>query len=268
MSFKIKAAKNTDVKNIEAQIKEASSAYYRGEPIMSDAQFDAIEDQLREQDPNNAWFKQVTRETAEYGKKIAHKYILIGSVDKVHSIQESKLVRSCPSVSISLKLDGSSMVVYYVDGKVQCALTRGDGQYGIDVTSKYNKIVEKYNVTAKKYPRQYSQIKKNDIMRLSIELIDGIPHQYIRNYVPIKIERFFLNSEIELKEKERDFINIHFSIENSFLYKFRLIKLPNGLGGFNVTLHHIICDAWSMSILIDQIVTLYSKLKNRKHNRR
>ncbi len=111
-------------------------------------------------------------------------------------------------------------------------------------------------------------IKKNDIMRLSIELIDGIPHQYIRNYVPIKIERFFLNSEIELKEKERDFINIHFSIENSFLYKFRLIKLPNGLGGFNVTLHHIICDAWSMSILIDQIVTLYSKLKNRKHNRR
>ena len=161
MTFKIKAAKNTDVKNIEAQIKEASSAYYRGEPIMSDAQFDALEDQFREQDPNNAWFKQVTRETAEYGKKIAHKYILIGSVDKVHSIQESKLVRSCPSVSISLKLDGSSMVVYYVDGKVQCALTRGDGQYGIDVTSKYNKIVEKYNVTI---PEHYTGAIRGEVI--------------------------------------------------------------------------------------------------------
>lgn len=161
MAFKIKAVKNAEVKNIEAQIREASSAYYRGEPIMSDAQFDALEDQFRKQDPNNAWFEQVTRETAEYGKKIAHKYILIGSVDKVHSIQESKLARSCTSVSISLKLDGSSMVVYYVDGKVHCALTRGDGQYGIDVTSKYNKIVEKYNVTI---PEHYTGAIRGEVI--------------------------------------------------------------------------------------------------------
>lgn len=109
-------------------------------------------------------------------------------------------------------------------------------------------------------------IKKNDAMRLSLKIIDGVPYQYVKDYTPIKIERFFFDSSTELKRKEKEFINIPLSLEKSFLYEFRLVKLSNGFGGFNVTLHHIICDAWSMSLLINQIVTLYSNLKNRKEN--
>lgn len=105
-------------------------------------------------------------------------------------------------------------------------------------------------------------IKKNDVMRLAIKFIDGIPYQYVKDFTPIRVERYSFQSELELKEKEKEFIQVNLNLNNSFLYKFRLIKLPNGFGGFNVTLHHLICDAWSMSLLINQIVTLYSNLKN------
>lgn len=107
-------------------------------------------------------------------------------------------------------------------------------------------------------------IQKNDVMRLSLKIVDGIPYQYIKDYKPVKIKKFSFSSETELKEKEKEFINVDLDIRKSFLYEFRLVEMPNQKGGFNVTLHHLICDAWSMSLLINQIVTLYSKLKNGK----
>lgn len=51
-------------------------------------------------------------------------------------------------------------------------------------------------------------IKKNDAMRLSLKIIDGVPYQYVKDYIPIKIERFFFDSSTELKRKEKEFINI------------------------------------------------------------
>lgn len=144
--FRVKNSSNT----IVSQLKVASDAYYKGSPIMSDSEFDALEDSLRKQDPNNSWFSNITRESAEYGKKVQHKYCQIGSVDKIRSLTESRLRKSTDACSISLKLDGSSMVVYYTNGQVDYAATRGDGTYGMDVTSKYNKIVEKYNITIPK----------------------------------------------------------------------------------------------------------------------
>ena len=46
----------------------------------------------------------------------------------------------------------------------------------------------------------------------------------------------------------------------SNLYYFELFSLPNGFGGFNITLHHLITDAWGMSLAISQIIDNYAKL--------
>lgn len=129
-------------------LKKYSEAYYKGNPLVSDAEFDALEDSLRQEDPNNPYFNS-NREDYYYGKKVPHIYEFIGSVDKIHSIAESKLCNNGDSLIVSAKLDGSSMTVYFNRGSVVAA-TRGNGQVGQDITPYYQKIVEKYNISVPK----------------------------------------------------------------------------------------------------------------------
>lgn len=125
-------------------LEEYSKAYYEGNPIVTDAEYDRIEEELRQLDPQNPWFNRVRESTAVfYGQKQRHKYSFIGSIQKIHSLSESKIGGKH---SVSAKLDGTSMVVYFEDGKVDCALTRGDGVEGFDVTDKYLAIAGKYDI--------------------------------------------------------------------------------------------------------------------------
>ena len=103
-------------------------------------------------------------------------------------------------------------------------------------------------------------IKKNDGMRLAFELKDGITYQYVQEYTYKKMPIYNVNSKEELSTLEDIFIHTKFNISKSFLYEFKLIKLKNGHGGFNITLHHLISDAWSMSLLVSEIIDIYSKL--------
>ena len=111
-------------------------AYYTGNAEVSDEYFDSLIEDLRKIDPNDELLK-----TPGWGyvpsKKYSHWWDLkIGSLPKVQEGQQvpSQYLRS--ETRISAKLDGLSVVSYYIDGnRVQC-LTRGNGSEGIDVTSK------------------------------------------------------------------------------------------------------------------------------------
>lgn len=127
-----------------ADLIKYSEAYYAGRELISDVAFDALEEELRSLDPENSWFKQ-NRETAKsgFGVKFSHPYQFIGSIDKIHSVAESKILNAGRYV-ISAKLDGASLVTYFTAGKLDRALTRGDGLFGQDVTDKFLKIADKY----------------------------------------------------------------------------------------------------------------------------
>lgn len=127
---------------IVAKLQEYSDAYYQGHELISDADFDALEDELRSIDTENSWFKK-NRESV-YGAKYPHPYEFVGSIDKIHSLAESKLHDF--AIEVSAKLDGTSMVAYFENGKLVRALTRGDGYYGMDVTPHYLAITKKYPV--------------------------------------------------------------------------------------------------------------------------
>ena len=103
-------------------------------------------------------------------------------------------------------------------------------------------------------------IKKNDGMRLAFELQDDKTYQYIQDYSYKKLPIYSVDTEEELRSLENHFIHTKFNISKAFLYEFKLIKLKNGHGGFNITLHHLISDAWSMSLLVNEIIDIYSKL--------
>ena len=103
-------------------------------------------------------------------------------------------------------------------------------------------------------------IKKNEGLRISFELNNGVPYQYIRDFSYEKFPLYSIKSKEELYQLEKDFIHVHFNISKSFLYSFKLVQFEDGTGGFHVVVHHLISDAWSMSLLVSGIINLYSKL--------
>ena len=120
------------------EIRRFSQSYYEGHPEISDAEFDELYEQFKKDFPNSNYLKLPAKgfdPNATNLQKFKHKYSTVGSISKIHSMKEVDL--SDPLYyNISVKLDGSSLVLYYVDGQLERALTRGDGLYGLDVTNK------------------------------------------------------------------------------------------------------------------------------------
>jgi len=129
----------TDKVTLENQIKYYASKYYEGNPEISDEDFDDLVDKLREIDPDSYVLKSVGWGSGleTDGKKVSHKYQLIGSLQKV------KDFNGIPGFSrvVSAKLDGLSAVLYYEDGHLSRAVTRGNGIQGIDITDKIVRIL-------------------------------------------------------------------------------------------------------------------------------
>ena len=134
-----------------ASIQKHKDAYYNGTPLISDAAFDAIEDELRALEPNNPIFKTVGaplpgKAVSEWEK--ARHAIPMGSLNKAVSEAEfRKWATRCDdmakqqglkAISTHLftteKLDGLSLAVTYEKGVLKEAITRGDGEVGERIT--------------------------------------------------------------------------------------------------------------------------------------
>lgn len=120
--------------HLVTRLEAAREAYYNREPILSDAAFDALEDELRRLDPTNAYFRH--HGAAPTGTKVRHE-VPMGSLNKADNVAEmSKWYGDVgqPVVLVSDKLDGSSLSMKFEDGHLIQALTRGRDGVGEDVT--------------------------------------------------------------------------------------------------------------------------------------
>jgi DNA ligase (NAD+) len=120
-------------------LKARHAYYYSGEPIMSDAEFDALEDQLRQLVPDDPILALVGAPipTDAILTKARHA-MPMGSQNKVNSEAEFRTwVERCGggAVHASLKGDGASAAAYYREGRLVQAISRGDGQIGEDITA-------------------------------------------------------------------------------------------------------------------------------------
>lgn len=132
---------------LELKIKEAAQKYYTdGSSDLTDAEFDELVDQLRKENPESellkrtGWGYSITNDTTP-GKKYLHRYGEAGSLEKCRTWDEIRSEYKSNSIDISAKLDGLSVVLYYKDGVLDQALTRGDGRVGIDITDKIKVIL-------------------------------------------------------------------------------------------------------------------------------
>src|SRR5689334_6297 len=124
-------------------------AYYNGEPLVSDAAYDALEDELRELDPGHELLKSVGAPAAVTAWEKARHAIPMGSLNKAVSEDELRAwAARCdelgkkarlPSITSNLfvteKLDGLSLAVTYDKGQLADAITRGDGAIGERILS-------------------------------------------------------------------------------------------------------------------------------------
>lgn len=123
-------------------ITKAKQAYYfSGSPIMSDAEYDALESELADLCPQHALLQNVGAplpEAAQHLSKVKHS-MPMGSQAKVNTPEEFAAWCSRRPTSsglhCSLKADGCSIAAYYRKGKLVQAISRGDGETGEDVTA-------------------------------------------------------------------------------------------------------------------------------------
>jgi len=106
-------------------------------------------------------------------------------------------------------------------------------------------------------------IEKNEQIRARFIKDDKqILKQYYENYRKEKIKIVRLKNIDEKRVFEKEFCNNNFNIIGEKLYRFCIYQLDNGEGGIICSAHHLVCDAWSMTLLINSIIDTYTEKTN------
>lgn len=127
---------------IAEHLKEAKRAYYQTDlPLMSDDEFDALEEELRKINPHHEYFNAVGvhGEDNKASAKIRH-HIPMLSMGKAKSMDEAKkwLIRLAPKssweIAVEPKVDGLSACLLYTESQLSHVATRGDGKMGQNIS--------------------------------------------------------------------------------------------------------------------------------------
>ena len=134
-----------DIETLVTRLETARDAYYNGVPAMPDAEYDALEDELRAASPNHPFLAKIGAMVPVNGAwpKVTHRQPM-SSLNKAQSLKELESwwrdcgyneIRPdlCPVLAME-KLDGASISLEYRQGRLIRAVTRGDGIQGEDVT--------------------------------------------------------------------------------------------------------------------------------------
>lgn len=119
-------------------LNNASSAYYNQFPIMSDYEWDKLYNELETLEYAteivlaNSPTKNVGFSVADELMEVKHNHPML-SLDKTKSIDELIDFIGDNDCFISVKCDGLTTSLRYLDGKLASAETRGDGERGQDV---------------------------------------------------------------------------------------------------------------------------------------
>lgn len=129
------------IQELEQLIVKYQDAYYNGEALISDQEFDELWDELKKLDPTNAILHQVGSDYGNFAK-VRHR-IPMGSQDKAANPQEFiAWTEKHPydEYLVEYKLDGASLELQYDQGVFVRAVTRGNGTIGDDITANAKKM--------------------------------------------------------------------------------------------------------------------------------
>lgn len=199
----------SQIDSLNQQLEDARRAYYAGEPIMSDAEYDALEQELAglaaasyaanyPKDPVDEFLPSVltTVGTDAPGRikhrspmrSIENKYTYEELVKWVDDIQADNGLDHWPVVTLGSKWDGISASITYERGQIVQALTRGDGEAGESILPQIlaspripNKLHDAFSIEI----RGELVIQRSTMERLNVELAAAGKKPYVstRNLV-------------------------------------------------------------------------------------
>ena len=173
-----------NIQLLESQYLKAKIAYYDGTPIMSDAAFDFLEQELKAL--GSKVIEQVGSKRKDFDfahptpMKSLGKFQMEANdgiinycenefmewINKRISILRSKGI-SLTTMFYGPKFDGSAINIIYHDGKLESVLTRGSGKEGKDCTDRFRKHLPDTLFT----PGNVIEIRCEAVMKLSTFLL-------------------------------------------------------------------------------------------------
>ena len=119
-------------------LNNASNAYYNSTPNMTDYEWDKLYEELKtlEKETNiiypNSPTQTVGYKVLDEIKEVKHNHLML-SLDKCHTEQELIDFAKDKNCILSVKADGLTTSLHYIDGQLIGAETRGNGVSGSDV---------------------------------------------------------------------------------------------------------------------------------------
>lgn len=130
---------NARIVELRNALRSARVAYYKGEPTITDSEYDALENELKNLDPHDEFFDEIG--TTETSEEIEH-VVPMRSLDKRHSGREvfewASKNPKCTYVAMP-KMDGFAIGNRYNPmGEYILSVVRGKGFKGDNVTKIIN----------------------------------------------------------------------------------------------------------------------------------
>lgn len=126
-------------------LNEASKAYYSGNPIMDDSQFDARLEDLKQLEAetgivySNSPTQTVGAKVLTELNEVSHLVPML-SLEKCHTTDELIKFANNKELVASIKLDGLTCRLTYENGNLVRGETRGNGYIGLDITEHVKQI--------------------------------------------------------------------------------------------------------------------------------
>jgi NAD-dependent DNA ligase len=245
--------KTTNVDTLVNQLRKYNISYRKGMPLLSDKEFDALEDQLREIDPYNAYFETIGIDPLKISTHKAKLPAPMFSMNKLKTAKEIQLWIKRHGLEKELfvltpKYDGFSILA---DGRIEKFYSRGDGVEGNDISSLFKLVGEEYN---HKSPIMYfgegiilKDIFENKYTKEVLGEDDG--YENPRNMVA---SLFNPETKHPDKDKLKDVHFIRYGTDKEDLSKDKQLQLCNKVNRIKVP--YLVVDA---SILTEEILQAY-----------
>ena len=82
------------------------------------------------------------------------------------------------------------------------------------------------------------------------------------SFSEFEIENVMVNTDEDIKDIENEMSNTPFEVLDNLLFSFKTFTFPDGHGGFVITAHHLISDAWTAGLVVNEIMDYYEKIIN------
>lgn len=105
-------------------------------------------------------------------------------------------------------------------------------------------------------------IKNHDSFHFKLVLDNNEIKQYLDTIDNVDIEIVDINSKDDISKIENSMLNHVFDIYNGDLFSMKIFRLKDNTGGFVVNVHHLFGDSWTLGIVANDIVRIYTCLLN------